>query len=158
MRATLKNWFDKIKNQKLKENLLQAFPFWLASVVAGLTAVLYTKLFVWMEGISRAFIQQHKWWFFLLAPLAFSGAYFVVKKWASYARGSGIPQIMAALEMPSGTSTATFNKFIGVRIILVKVCSSLLMVLGGGAIGREGPTIQISASVFRKINQWIPKS
>ncbi len=158
MRTTLKNWFDKIKSQKLKQNLLQAFPFWLASLVAGLFAVLYTKLFVLAEGVSRAFIQQHPWWFFLLAPLTFVAAFFVVKKWATYARGSGIPQVMAALEMPSGTSTATFNKFVGVRVILVKVASSLLMVLGGGAVGREGPTIQISASIFRKINQWIPAS
>lgn len=158
MRATLKNWFDKIKSQKLKQNLLQAFPFWLASVVAGLSAVLYTKLFVWTEGISRAFIQQYKWWFFLLSPLTFVFAFFIVKKWARYARGSGIPQVMAALEMPSGTSSATFNKFVGVKIIIVKIFSSLLMVLGGGAVGREGPTIQISASIFRKINQWIPDS
>jgi len=32
------------------------------------------------------------------------------------------------------------------------------MVLGGGAIGREGSTIQISASIFRLINNWIPQS
>ncbi len=158
MREILKKWFDKIKSQKLKYNILQAFPFWIASVVAGLSAVLYTKLFVWTEGVSRAFIQQHKWWFLLLSPLTFVFAFFIVKKWARYARGSGIPQVMAAMEMPSGTSTATFNKFVGVKVIIVKIVSSLLMVLGGGAVGREGPTIQISASIFRKINQWIPDS
>jgi H+/Cl- antiporter ClcA len=42
------------------------------------------------------------------------------------------------------------------RIIFIKVLSSLVMVLGGGVIGREGPTIQIAGSVFRKINQWLP--
>ena len=31
------------------------------------------------------------------------------------------------------------------------------MVVGGGVIGREGPTIQIAGSVFRKINQWLPE-
>jgi len=30
------------------------------------------------------------------------------------------------------------------------------MAVGGGAIGREGPTIQIAGSIFRKVNQWIP--
>jgi H+/Cl- antiporter ClcA len=34
--------------------------------------------------------------------------------------------------------------------------SSLVFAIGGGAIGREGPTIQIAASVFRKINQVLP--
>jgi H+/Cl- antiporter ClcA len=32
------------------------------------------------------------------------------------------------------------------------------MVLGGGAIGREGPTIQIAGSVFRMVNKWTPSS
>ena len=40
--------------------------------------------------------------------------------------------------------------------MLVKVCSSIVMVFGGGAIGREGPTIQIAGSVFYKISQWLP--
>jgi H+/Cl- antiporter ClcA len=30
------------------------------------------------------------------------------------------------------------------------------MVLGGGVIGREGPTIQIAGSVFRKVHAWLP--
>ena len=30
------------------------------------------------------------------------------------------------------------------------------MILGGGVIGREGPTIQIAGSVFRKVNQLLP--
>ncbi|HEU4901593.1 MAG TPA: chloride channel protein, partial [Flavisolibacter sp.] len=44
------------------------------------------------------------------------------------------------------------------RILVTKIASSLLMVLGGGAIGREGPTIQIAGSVFNLIHRWIPKS
>ena len=31
-----------------------------------------------------------------------------------------------------------------------------MLAFGGGIIGREGPTIQIAGSVFRKINQWLP--
>jgi H+/Cl- antiporter ClcA len=31
------------------------------------------------------------------------------------------------------------------------------MILGGGVIGREGPTIQIAGSVFRKVNQFLPE-
>jgi H+/Cl- antiporter ClcA len=30
------------------------------------------------------------------------------------------------------------------------------MILGGGVVGREGPTIQIAGSVFRKINLLLP--
>ena len=30
------------------------------------------------------------------------------------------------------------------------------MILGGGLIGKEGPTIQIAGTIFRKINEWLP--
>jgi H+/Cl- antiporter ClcA len=42
--------------------------------------------------------------------------------------------------------------------LVTKIISSLLMILGGGAIGREGPTIQIAGSIFRMVNKWIPDS
>jgi H+/Cl- antiporter ClcA len=33
----------------------------------------------------------------------------------------------------------------------------LVLVIGGGAVGREGPTIQIAGSVFRKVNEYLPE-
>jgi H+/Cl- antiporter ClcA len=30
------------------------------------------------------------------------------------------------------------------------------MVLGGGAIGREGPTLQIAGSVYRTVHKLLP--
>ncbi len=45
---------------------------------------------------------------------------------------------------------------LGFRIIIVKVISSLLSVLGGGAIGREGPTLQIAGSIFYLTNKYWP--
>ena len=156
MRDILKKLFDRIRNQQLKYNLLQALPFWVASLVTGLLAVLYAKLFALAEGASRAFIEHYKWWLLLLSPVCFIAGFFLVNKFATYARGSGIPQVMAAMELPAGTSKSKLNELVGIRVIIIKVASSLLMVLGGAAVGREGPTIQIAGSVFRKINQWIP--
>ncbi|RYZ54803.1 MAG: chloride channel protein, partial [Sphingobacteriales bacterium] len=50
------------------------------------------------------------------------------------------------------------GKLLSLRILVTKIVSSLLMVLGGGAIGREGPTIQIAGSVFHLIQKWTPAS
>ncbi len=48
------------------------------------------------------------------------------------------------------------------KIIIYKTISSVICVIGGGAIGREGPTIHISASIFyifgRQIKKYIPES
>jgi chloride channel protein, CIC family len=65
---------------------------------------------------------------------------------------------MAAIELSNPKYNDKIDKLLSFRIIIIKILSSITMVLGGAAIGREGPTIQIAGSVFRLINKWIPES
>jgi H+/Cl- antiporter ClcA len=161
IRVTLKNAFERIRNEEIKNNLLQAIPFWIASVITGLIAVLYTKLFAMAERIALLVFNFHSWMLFILTPVCFILSWWIVKRFAPYAKGSGIPQVMAAVELSTPKTHHLVHKLLNLKIIIVKVLSSLVMVAGGGAIGREGPTIQIAASVFGYINKilppWIPK-
>lgn len=156
IRKHLKKYFDRIRSEKLKQNLLQALPFWIASLITGLIAVIYTKLYAWAEQ-ARTYIFHHsEALIFILAPLCFVVAWWLVIKFSPNAKGSGIPQVMAAIELANPKQNYLVDKLLGLRIIVIKIASSLIMVFGGGVIGREGPTIQIAGSVFRKINQWLP--
>jgi H+/Cl- antiporter ClcA len=83
-------------------------------------------------------------------------AWWIVSKYAPYARGSGIPQVSAAIELTNPKYAYKVNVLLSLRVIFIKILSSLIMVFGGGVIGREGPTIQISASIFKKINDLLP--
>lgn len=156
VRLHLKHSFDRINNEKIKKNLLQAIPFWIASVITGLIAVIYARLFLMAENLTAVIYKQHEWHLFILMPVCFLVAWWLVKRFAPYSRGSGIPQVAAAIEITSPRSDQKINKLLSIRVILVKVLSSLVLAIGGGAIGREGPTIQIAASVFRKVNQVLP--
>jgi len=158
VRLFLKRSFEKIRNEKLKSNLLQAVPFWIASLLTGIIAIAYSKLFAGAESITAYLLHNHKWWLFLVTPALFLAAYAIVKKYAPYSRGSGIPQVMAAIDLANPKDNHKVPKLLSIKVIIVKIISSLLMAIGGGAIGREGPTIQIAGSVFRKVNQWIPDS
>lgn len=155
-RIFLKLQFDRINNERLKKNLLNALPFWVGAFAAGAFSVLYAKLFALAEQGTHLIYQQAKWPFFIITPVCFVFAWWVVKKFAVYARGSGIPQVTAAIELSSPKENKKINALLSLRIIVVKLISSLVLVFGGGVIGREGPTIQISASIFRKINDWLP--
>ncbi|GAC1304942.1 MAG: hypothetical protein NVSMB24_13150 [Mucilaginibacter sp.] len=157
LRLQLKRSFDRIRNENLKRSALQAIPFWMASIVTGLIAVLYTKLFVAAEDITAFVYNQHAWLLFILTPVCFVLAWWLVQRFSPYARGSGIPQVMAAIEISSPKTNHMVDKLLGFRIIFIKVLSSLVMAIGGGAIGREGPTIQIAASVYKIVYQLLPK-
>src|SRR5258706_15458467 len=149
VRQEAKRAFDRIRNEKLKNNLLQAIPFWVASLVTGLAAVLYSRLFSLAEKGTAYIVHTHLWLFFIVTPLCFITAWWLVQQFAPYARGSGIPQVMAAIELATPKYNEKVNKLLSLRVLFIKVISSLVMALGGGVIGRGGPTIQIAGSIFR---------
>ncbi|MGZ3767053.1 MAG: chloride channel protein [Mucilaginibacter sp.] len=155
-RLHLKHSFDRLNNEELKKNMLQAIPFWIASVITGLIAVVYARLFLMAENLTAIIFKQSHWLLFALMPACFVCAWWLVKRFSPYSRGSGIPQVSAAIEISSPKSDKKVNKLLSIKIIVLKVLSSLIMAAGGGAIGREGPTIQIAASIFRKVNQILP--
>lgn len=147
-----------VPSASVKTNLQQAVPFWTASLVVGLVAVGYTKLFSYAESGLQLLLAWHQWTLFILTPLCFVAAWLVVRFLAPAARGSGIPQVMASIDLAGPQKESGVRRLLGLRIAAVKILSSLLMVFGGGAIGREGPTIQIAGSLFDAVHRWIPKT
>ena len=158
LRQRGKYLFDIVTDERIKLNLMQAIPFWIASLLTGLTAVAYSRLFSFSENLLRELLHWHRWVIFILTPVCFYLAWYVVQLFAPNAKGSGIPQVMAAIDLSTPRDNYKIGKLLSFRIIITKIVSSLLMILGGGAIGREGPTIQIAGSVFRLVNKYIPKS
>ncbi len=156
-RKILKLTFDRIRNEKLKQNILQAIPFWIASLITGLIAVFYSRLFSFLENETLAIIHHQLWKLFILTPVCFVAAWYLVKRFSSYAGGSGIPQVMAAIELANPRDDEKVTKLLSIKVFFVKIFSSLLMILGGGLVGKEGPTIQIAGTIFRKVNEWLPR-
>lgn len=149
---------NRFTSNKLSTNFLQAIPFWIASLLTGVIAVIYARLFAWAENWGATIFHIHGWMIFIITPCCFVLAWWIVKQFAPYASGSGIPQVMAAIELSASKENQQVDKLLNIRVLIVKVVSSLFMIVGGGAIGREGPTIQIAGVVFRKVNQWLPKT
>lgn len=156
VRDRIKNLLDNDANRRVKVSVLHALPFWIGALITGIVAVLYAKLFVQAEHAGLYLFHNTGYLFLLVCPLMFVAAWLLVKRFAPFARGSGIPQVSAALNLPLPKDAPKVNKLLGTKLAVVKVASSLLMAAGGGAIGREGPTIQISASIFKAINERLP--
>ncbi|AZI22635.1 chloride channel protein [Chryseobacterium taklimakanense] len=157
LRYRMKHAFDNIRNEQLKHNMLQAVPFWVASFLTGVAAVMYAKLFQWAEDVLQFILRWNALAIFIVAPLGFILSWWLVKKYAPYAKGSGIPQVMASVDLASPRDRYKLKYLLSYKILVIKIISSIVLVLGGGAVGREGPTIQIAGSIFRFVNQLLPK-
>lgn len=84
------------------------------------------------------------------APLGLTPALFVAVAWVTRrtcpeARGSGIPQVMAATHNPEAASR---GPLVTLRTAIAKMILTVTMMLGGASTGREGPTVQVSAAIM----------
>src|SRR5580700_5411701 len=110
-----KGAFDRIRNEKFKHNLLQAIPYWIASLFTGLVAVLYTRLFALAEKGTAFVVHWHFWLLFLITPACFFAAWWVVSRFAPFARGSGIPQVMASIELATPKHNDRVKQLLNLR-------------------------------------------
>ncbi|UBM58822.1 chloride channel protein [Marinilongibacter aquaticus] len=149
--------------QKVPEEILskipyEAIPLWIASVLTGLFAVFYERLFEYVEHWSRLLFEWNAYSIFVAAPLFIFAGYWIIDKYCPEAGGSGIPQLMAAVDATGTRHRKLVDRLLNFKVVIFKVISSLLTLFGGGAIGREGPTLQIAGSIFESVYRLIPES
>src|SRR5690606_11564286 len=73
---------------------------------------------------------------------------------APEARGSGIPQVIAAMSMPAGRAQTTL---VSLRQTLWKIVLTAAGLLAGASIGREGPSVQVGAAAMLAWGNWWQK-
>ncbi|MBD3689705.1 chloride channel protein [Nanchangia anserum] len=83
-------------------------------------------------------------WFIIVVPVI-SGLIYgpLIQRFAPSARGHGVPEVMLAVARQGGRIPG--------RVALVKIIGSALTLGGGGSVGREGPIVQVGAS----LGSWI---
>ncbi|USI71408.1 chloride channel protein [Sphingomonas morindae] len=114
------------------------------AIALGLAALLFAAL---ADQANRLFLLGYRaaWWAPLLAtPLGFAAIVAATRRLAPDARGSGIPQIMAARANP----LAALRSLTAARTAIVKFVATVAALLVGASVGREGPTVQISATIM----------
>ncbi|WP_413584266.1 chloride channel protein [Bdellovibrio sp. HCB274] len=142
---------------------LRIVPFLVASFFAAAVSIIYTKIFFAAEELSMKLLHETHWVISLLATVATVFlSWYLPHRLAPQAGGSGIPQMLIANELDPTTDSKLIRSLIGIRVILVKIVSSIICVLGGGAVGQEGPTLQIASGIFFRIGekstQWISQT
>lgn len=125
-----------------------------SACAAGLAVVAFTWL---SEHALRGFFEMRAWMPWL--PLIWTPAMLALLRWlTSFApgtAGSGIPQVMAALSTTVGESQR--GLFVSLKLSVAKLLLTAGGLLGGLAIGREGPSVQIAAGVMLHAKRWMPE-
>ena len=123
------------------------------AVLTGLAVVLFTLLAdaaVGLYGLLRG-----GWWW---APLLWTPALtalvvWAVRKWAPGAAGSGVPQVLTALD--PATPLAERSRFVSLRLSGAKILAVSGGLLAGLSIGRQGPSVQVAAGIMLHARRWL---
>ncbi len=133
---------------------------WRIAVFLGGAAVvaLFSLGFAWLAETmlhwNRQITHAHWWSALLMLPPAFAAIRWLTLRYAPEARGSGIPQVIAAMAMPAGSAQTTL---VSLRQSLWKIVLTAAGLLAGASIGREGPSVQVGAAAMLAWGNWWQK-
>jgi len=125
--------------------------FWTGAVIVGLVA---TGFAIGSEQANDWFhelIELSPYAPFVVCPLGLVLVSWLTRKFFHGTEGSGIPQSIAALQMQEHASRTALLSF---RIAIGKILLTLLGLLSGASIGREGPTVHIGASIMFALGRF----
>ncbi|MDR3498140.1 MAG: chloride channel protein [Parvibaculum sp.] len=117
-------------------------------LTVGAAAVALALASDFVQVQFRHFLAVAPYGGLIVTPLGFGLAVYLTKRYFPNAGGSGIPQAIAARAL---TDQAERAKLVSIRVAVGKVLLTLLGLLVGASTGREGPTVQVGASIMSAI-------
>lgn len=132
----------------------QRLVFWAGALAIGLVSAGFAKL---ADEAQRLFAvigeAQGPLRFAPLAvtPLGFVLCAFVAARYVQGSQGSGIPQAIAARHLREDEER---SRFLSLRIAVGKIAMTVVGLMCGASIGREGPTVQVGASIMLQAARW----
>jgi H+/Cl- antiporter ClcA len=119
---------------------------WLAAATAGLAVVAFTALARLAADLCQWIYAQSPYFLLVLTPSMGMLVLALTRRFTPMAAGSGIPQVMVAMspDLPRGL----IGQFVSIRIAVTKILLGSLGLAAGYSLGREGPSVQIAASVM----------
>ncbi len=118
------------------------------SLIGLIHNVSFNGVFSFIYDANKFTVSSPLGIWIILVPVA--GAIivtFLVKNFAPEAKGHGVPEVMDAVYYKAGEMRPV--------VVVVKSIASAISIGTGGAVGREGPIVQIGAAFASMVGGWI---
>ncbi|MGP9811529.1 chloride channel protein [Rhodopseudomonas sp. NSM] len=128
--------------------------FLLGGVAIGAAAAALAQLADLAQSAFAAMLGHSRYLPFVVTPLGFLISVYLTTRFFQNAQGSGIPQAIAARRLTDQTAR---GRLVSLRVAVGKFVLTLFGLLVGASVGREGPTVQIGASIMFALGRLSPR-
>jgi H+/Cl- antiporter ClcA len=128
--------------------------FLFGGIAVGAAAVALALLADQAQSAFALLLGKSRYASLLVTPAGFMLSVFLTNRYFQNSQGSGIPQAIAARQLDE---QADRGRLVSIRIAIGKILLTLLGLLCGASVGREGPTVQIGASIMFAIGRMSPR-
>lgn len=128
--------------------------FWCGALAIGLVSVGFARLADLAQRAFAGLTASGEWSFLLpliVSPLGFMLSAFLAIRLFPNSQGSGIPQAIAARHLREEEDR---SRLLSLRIAAGKIALTVLGLFCGASIGREGPTVQVGASIMLAVARF----
>ncbi len=128
--------------------------FWTGALAIGFISVIFAKMADKAHEIFTGVTTSGEWSYLL--PLAITPLGFVLSAWLAItvfpnSQGSGIPQAIASRHVRDDEDR---SRLLSLKLAVGKILLTVLGLLSGASIGREGPTVQVGASIMLAVARF----
>jgi H+/Cl- antiporter ClcA len=129
--------------------------FWCGGLTIGVTAVVMAIAADYVQAWYRDMLGYSPYLSLAITPMGLALAVALTRRYFPGSQGSGIPQAIAARQFSDWESR---TRLLSLRLAAGKILLTLLGLLCGASAGREGPTVQVGASVMHTVGRvWSGK-
>lgn len=119
---------------------------WAGAVLVALAAIVFAKGGDLCYGLFSRLLSYSSYWPLLVTPLGFAVLAWLTEGALRPTRGSGIPQVIAAV---SKEDDAPFReRLLALPVAGGKLLLTLFAMLIGASVGREGPSVHVGAGLM----------
>ena len=140
----LRIWWPRLRRRGL---------FLFGGIAVGGLAVLMAALADRAQALFAAVVARSPYAPFVVTPLGFALAAWLAGRYFAHSGGSGIPQVIAAHGIGDPRLR---DPLVSLKVAFGKIVLLILGLACGASSGREGPTVQVGASVMYALGRLSP--
>ena len=121
----------------------------IGAILVGLVALLFADMANEAIDLFKRYIASIWWLPLIVTPAGVLIIAVATRRFTPEGKGSGIPQVIAATADPE----RSLSSLISLRVGIAKLLMTAAGLLAGASVGREGPTVQVSAAIMARVHR-----